>query len=394
MNKMLSTYGRMRLPFSKALPASEMLDTEALQTARERLKAALEGRASAVVTGDSGPGKPCLLRAIEEDLPQGRYRIHYVQNATVNRRDFYRQLSIGMGLEPLATCAALFASISQHIEDQASQHKLRVVLLLDEAHLLPLQVLDQLHILLNYQRDSKPWLSIILVGLPELRETLKRNVLQSLTGRIPIRIHIPPLDSDQVKQYVRHRMTAAGCRREVFADDGLLLISKATGGIMRRIDVLAARCLEVAGKGKSNLVDATVAEAAIRDCAGALLLAPPLLRWPFPISASSLPILCASTASPIKSGSRPRSCFTARLFSSSIPWSAFTRLMKMPPVRSPHCSVTSAFCNARPARPLRWSITQKKPSPLMAAPGTVCGAPPIFTRGGVCFSTYAGIMAS
>jgi type II secretory pathway predicted ATPase ExeA len=270
-NKALSTYGLTRLPFSKDIPASEMLDTEALQRAKERLKAALEGRSSAVMTGDSGSGKTCLLRALEEDLPQGRYRIHYVHNATVNRRDFYRQLSIGMGLEPRATFAALFASVSQHIQDLASQHKLRMVLLIDEAHMLPLSVLDQMHVLMNFERDSKPWLSIILVGLPELRETLKRNVLQSLTARIPIRVHLPPLDSDQVKQYVRHRMTAAGCRGEVFADDGLLLISKATGGIMRRIDVLATRCLELAAKGKSNLVDATVAEAAIRDCAEALL---------------------------------------------------------------------------------------------------------------------------
>src|SRR5438874_340359 len=163
--KMLSTYGLTRLPFSKDLPASEMLDTEALQAARERLKAALEGRASAVVTGDSGSGKTCLLRAMEEDLPQGRYRIHYVHNATVNRRDFYRQLSIGMGLEPRATFAALFASISQHIEDLATQHKLRVVLLLDEAHMLSLQVLDQLHILLlcrvhsNAEVGISRWLS-------------------------------------------------------------------------------------------------------------------------------------------------------------------------------------------------------------------------------------------
>jgi hypothetical protein len=66
-------------------------------------------------------------------------------------------------------------------------------------------------------------------------------------------------------------MAAAGCRREVFADDGLLLISKATGGIMRRIDVLAARCLDHAVRGKSTLVDASIAEAAIRDCAEALL---------------------------------------------------------------------------------------------------------------------------
>lgn len=271
MNKMLSLYALTRLPFSKDLPASEMLDTEALHAGRERLKAALEGRTSAVVTGDSGSGKTCLLRALEEDLPQGRYRLHYVHNATVNRRDFYRQLSIGMGLEPRATFAALFSSVSQHIQDLASQHKLRVVLLIDEAHLLPISVLDQMHILLNFERDSKPWLSIILVGLPELRETLKRNVLQSLTARIPIRVHLPPLDADQVQHYVRHRMTAAGCRREIFAEDGLLLISKATGGIMRRIDVLATRCLEIAAKGKSNLVDATVVEAAIRDCAEALL---------------------------------------------------------------------------------------------------------------------------
>src|SRR6059036_2253151 len=161
MNKLLSTYGLTRLPFSKDIPTSEMLDTETLQAARERLKAALEGRASAVVTGDSGSGKTCLLRAMEEDLPQGRYRLHYVHNATVNRRDFYRQLSLALGLEPRATFAALFATVSQHIEEMASQHKLRVVLLSDESHLLPIQVLEQLHILLNFDKDSKPWLSLV-----------------------------------------------------------------------------------------------------------------------------------------------------------------------------------------------------------------------------------------
>ena len=271
MSKLLSTYDLTRTPFSKDIPASELLHTEALEQALERLKAALEGRSSAVVTGDSGCGKTCLLRALEEDLPPGRYRLHYVHNSTMNRRDFYRQLSIGMGLEPRTTFASLFASISQHIEEMASQHKLRVVLMLDEAHLLPIQVLDQLHILLNFQKDSKAWLSIILIGLTDLRETLKRNVLASLSGRMPVRVHIPPLNTDQVKQYVRHRMTAAGCRREVFAEDGLLLMSKATGGVMRRLDVLAEQCLDVACRGKSNLVDATIVQKAIHTCAEALL---------------------------------------------------------------------------------------------------------------------------
>lgn len=271
MNKLLSTYGLIREPFTKDIAPSDMLQTEPLQEALQSLKAGIEGRVSPVITGDSGCGKTCLLRVLEEDLPQGRYRLHYAYNSTVNRRDFYRQLSIGMGLEPHSSFAALHSSISQHIHELASQHKLRVIIVLDEAQLLSIQVLEQLHILMNFEKDSKPWLSLILIGLPELRETLKRNVLASLTARVPIRIHIPPMDVDQVKLYIRHRMNTAGCRRDVFSDDALLLMSKATNGIMRRLDVLGNQCLVTALKTKSNIVDAAVVQKAIQACAEALL---------------------------------------------------------------------------------------------------------------------------
>jgi general secretion pathway protein A len=136
--------------------------------------------------------------------------------------------------------------------------------------MLPVQVLEQLHVLTNFVRDSKPWLSIILVGLPDLRETLKRNVLASLSARIPIRVQVSPLDADQVKLYIRHRMNSAGCRRDVFSDDALLLISKATGGLMRRIDVLGDRCLTVAMKAKSGIIDASIVQKAIQSCGDAL----------------------------------------------------------------------------------------------------------------------------
>jgi general secretion pathway protein A len=271
MNKLLSTFSLTREPFSKDIAAADMLQTEQWQEALQTLKAAVEGRSSAVVTGDSGCGKTCLLRALEEDLPPGRYRLHYAYNSTVNRRDFYRQLSIGMGLAPHPSFAALHQSVSQHIQDLASQHKLRVIVVLDEAHMLSVQVLEQLHILGNFLKDSKPWLSFILIGLPDLRETLKRNILASLTARIPVRIHIQPLDVEQVKLYIRHRMNAAGCRRDVFSDDALLIMSKAAGGIMRRLDVLGEQCLAVAMKTKSNIVDATVVQKAIQICGEALI---------------------------------------------------------------------------------------------------------------------------
>jgi len=270
MNKLLSTYGLTRAPFSKDIPPAEMFRTEQFEEALQAIKAAIEGQTSAVVTGDSGSGKTCLIRALEEDLPPGRYRLHYTPNATVNRRDFYRQISIDLGLNPHSTFAALYSSVSQHIQDLAVQHKLRLILVLDEAHMLPIQVLEQLHVLSNFVRDSKPWLSIILVGLPDLRETLKRNVLASLTARIPIRLQIPPLDADAVKLYVRHRMSTAGCRREVFSDDALLLIAKATGGIMRRVDLLSDHCLTTALKSKSALIDLSIVHKGVQACGDAL----------------------------------------------------------------------------------------------------------------------------
>jgi general secretion pathway protein A len=270
MNRILSTYGLTRPPFSKSIEASEMFRTDQFDQALQSMKAAIEGQTSAVVTGDSGSGKTCLIRTLEQDLPQGRYRLHYTANATVNRRDFYRQISISLGLNPYSSFAALYSSVSQHIQELATQHRLRVILVCDEAHMLPIQVLEQLHVLMNFERDSKSWLSIILVGLPDLRETLKRNVLASLAARVPFRIQVPPLDAEQVKLYVRHRMSAAGCRRDVFSDDSLLLISKATAGIMRRIDVVSDHCLTIAVKSKSNIIDAAIVHKSIQVCADAL----------------------------------------------------------------------------------------------------------------------------
>lgn len=77
MNKLLSTFGLVHEPFSKDISTADMFQTEQWQEALQSLKATVEGRSSAVVTGDSGCGKTCLLRALEEDLPQGRYRLHY-----------------------------------------------------------------------------------------------------------------------------------------------------------------------------------------------------------------------------------------------------------------------------------------------------------------------------
>lgn len=271
MRKVANRYGLTKEPFTKEVPVEELFEHEGHSAAVTRLKAALEGHSSAVLTGESGTGKTFVVRALEAKLPAGRYRVHYIHNATVNLRDFYRQLSAALGLEPRATPAALFRSVSAHVEELATEQKLRPVLVLDEAHLVPLPVLGHLHILMNFHRDSQPLLSIVLLGLPELRDRLTRNVLASLAARLPVRVVLGPLSAGGVADYLRHRMRTAGSSQEVFSEDAGLLIAEATGGVLRKIDVLAASALEVACEGKGTLVDASVVEEAVKRCAEAIV---------------------------------------------------------------------------------------------------------------------------
>ena len=269
--KILARFGLTKDPFTKDVPTEELFEHPGAESAIGRLSAALEGRTSAVLTGDAGTGKTFVLRALEAKLPAGRYRVTYIYNSTGNLRDFYRQLATSIGLEPRATAEAVFRMVSTQIEETSSTQKIHPVLVIDEAHLLPLGVLGHLHILLNFQRDSRPLLSLLLLGLPELRDRLTRNVLASLSGRLPIRVHLGPLDAEQTGNYLRHRLRTAGCSQEVFAPDGILLVAEAAGGVMRKIGVLASIALEVACESKSKLVDAASVEEAVKRCSEALV---------------------------------------------------------------------------------------------------------------------------
>ena len=89
VNKVLSRFALTKNPFSKDVPVEELFEHESSEGALRRLKAAVEGRSSAVLTGEPGTGKTFVLRALEEKLPHSRYRITYIHNSHVNSRDFY-----------------------------------------------------------------------------------------------------------------------------------------------------------------------------------------------------------------------------------------------------------------------------------------------------------------
>jgi len=241
-------------PFHKAIDDGDLWMPSSRREVVDEIVAAVHERQHVLLSGEPGVGKTCLLRAVRHRLPEAGFRLTYGHNATLGRRDFYRQLCLAIGLTPKATAAAVFYAIATHVE-QLARERVHPVFLLDECHLMHQDVLDHLHIVTNYAWDSAPLLSLVLVGLPELRDRMELRRNRSLWSRVHVRLALAdPLPEDTV-EYVHHRLKAAGGDMELFSSDALAILHEASVGHLRNIDRLATAALKTAARRKLKRVD-------------------------------------------------------------------------------------------------------------------------------------------
>ena len=255
----MSWFGLRVAPFSKEIGDDDLWLPSSKVELVDDLANAIEAHATVLLTGEPGVGKTCVLRALRRRLPAESYRLTYCHNATLGRRDFYRQLCLALGLAPSATAASVFYAVSVHVEELGKE-RVHPVFLLDEAHLLHQDVLDHLHILLNYQWDSRALLSLVLVGLPELESQLERRRNRSLYSRIHHRFAIQDPTSQDVAEYVAHRLALAGADKTVFAADAIDVMHESATGALRDIDRLAAGAMRDAARRKRKTVDRAAIE--------------------------------------------------------------------------------------------------------------------------------------
>ena len=116
-------------------------------------------------------------------------------------------------------------------------------------------MLDHLHILLNYQWDSRALLSVVLVGLPELDDRLGLRRNRSLYSRLHRRLTIDGLSPEDTGEYLRMRLTKVGYDRGLFTSDAAAMIHEAALGSLRDIDRLATAALREAARRKRKLVE-------------------------------------------------------------------------------------------------------------------------------------------
>ena len=263
MTYYLDHFSLSALPFSKEIDDDKLWLPPSKRSLVEELVECVHEKKHAVLTGEPGVGKTCVLRALRHAIASQSVRMTYCHNVTLGRRDFYRHLCSALAIPYGSTAGDVFLSVTNHVQE-LSKERLFPVFLVDEAHLMHQDTLDHLHILLNYSWDSKALLSLILIGLPDLDERLSRRRNRSLHSRLHYRLSIGPLSPDDTADYIRLRLAGVSSNKELFTSDAVALLHEAASGSLRDIDRIAHNALRLAARRKRKLVERDVMQAVLQ----------------------------------------------------------------------------------------------------------------------------------
>lgn len=248
-------FGLTKEPFSGELGLSEILETPDLLAVKERFDYAIRLGAMALVTGEIGSGKSTALRYASGKLHPSEFRTLYVTASSGSILEIYRQILAELGINISSSSRAFMIRLIKHeIQEFVQAKKLNVVLIIDEASLMRLEVFSELHTIAQFEKDSKAWLPIILAGQNNLIDKLTYRASMPLASRIVARSHLEGVSRDDMDHYIKHHLAIAGVKQNPFQDAAITAIHQGSGGLFRKANHLARGALVAAAREKSNTV--------------------------------------------------------------------------------------------------------------------------------------------
>jgi general secretion pathway protein A len=250
-----SFFGFQKEPFGADLELGEILKTPELLAVKERFDYALRIGAMALLTGEIGSGKSTALRYAIGQLHPSEYTTVYVTASSGSILELYRQILTELGIDTAtASRAVLVRLIRREIQEIVVAKKMKVVLIIDEASLIRLDVFAELHTICQFQQDSKPYLPLILAGQNNLIDKLLYRASQPLASRIVARSHLDGLNRQDMQHYLQHHLAIAGVKKNLFDQAAITAIHQASGGLFRKANHLARGALIAAAKEQSIAV--------------------------------------------------------------------------------------------------------------------------------------------
>lgn len=257
----LSCFGATHAPLGKNI--AELWDNGQIKALAQQFHWLLQAPGIGLLTGEPGMGKTAALRQISSTLNPHQYQVLYIAETDFGRLDFYRQLAILFGLTPAFRRAQLWRDIKDYVTHLVTQKNILPVLIIDEAQNLPTEFFRDLPSFLNFVFDSKDYMTVWLVGHPDLAREISKPAFSALASRIQARAELKPIvEREAFRSLIIHGFKQADVNNTVLSDSGIELIRMASQGNPRKAHQVILAAMRLSAENNLNhLPDDVIQEA-------------------------------------------------------------------------------------------------------------------------------------
>ncbi len=230
------------------------------------LYAISQGEGIIKVTGEVGSGKTMLCSMMQARLPANIESV-YLANPSVSPEEILHAIALELHLKPSRDAGHLeiMQMLNTHLLERHAAGK-QVVMFVEESQSMPIATLEEIRLLSNLETAHSKLLQIVLFGQPELEENLRQPQIRQLRERITHSFRLSPLKPDEIRDYLNFRLRAAGYRGpDLFTQPIVSMIARSSGGLTRRINLIADKALLSAFSENTHTVRAKHVKAAVRD---------------------------------------------------------------------------------------------------------------------------------
>jgi len=222
----------------------------------------LDNKGFLLLTGDVGTGKTSLINALIQSLGQDIICTS-VPDPSLDKLDFLNYIAAAFGMDREFTSKGAFLAHFKNFLLSAAGKNKKILLIIDEAQLLTQEMLEEIRLLSNIEKQDAKLINIFFIGQNEFNEILNRPQNRAVLQRMTLNYNLDPLTPDEVDEYIRHRLKVAGTQERLFGWDAVQEIFLYSGGFPRRINILCDHSLLSGFVKEQRVIDAGI----VKECA-------------------------------------------------------------------------------------------------------------------------------
>lgn len=255
-----SYYGMSCNPFLKDVDINIPFESEDFKELMNRYRYLTEIKGIGVFIGNPGLGKTFSLRCYSSSLNLDLYKVVYV-SATKDMTifDFFKEIGSSFNID-VGACykTEMYHNIQKEIKLLVEQERRQPIIMIDDCQNLSRDILHQLKVLYEYEMDSKDYITLILVGKPEFKTEISKNIYDYLKQRIIVNYKLNGLSREEVKSYIESRLKLANVNHEIFTEDALNALYSCSKSSPRRLNTLILNCLLLGYQEEKQKIDSEI----------------------------------------------------------------------------------------------------------------------------------------